>query len=253
MNTPSAQTIENVRLAEEAAQRRELAAAEQKRFIAEHEALEYQEYLAEKPMRDAEAKRKKDFAAKAAADARKLAKEAVMITVSNYYPGLTVERRTAINNAMFSASTKNYILSGAGGVGKTTMMAALAKLGSIDGKRVLWTDGMSWEADVRRNACADFEDKRTLPVSAEGLATSYPCVICFDEIDKITRSEFLLNHLHGLIDAAIKGHHQVLVTTNLNQEEFQTLFGASLVWRLLRQPEANNRGGLGCTWVKFNG
>ena len=111
---------------------------------------------------------------------------------------------------------------------------------------------MEWEAAIRAQAVADFEDKQAVPLSIEGLAGRRPLFIGFDEVDKIGKTEWLLNHFHGLIDAAIAGHHQVVLTTNLkSDDEFKAALGESLAWRILQQPESNGRGGLGCTWANF--
>lgn len=247
-------TAENVRLAEEATQRRELAKVEEKRFKAEQEAAIYKEWLAGKVARDAEDKTKRDLAARDVERARKTQRDAIISAVRNDYPGMSVERRTAINKAVFDAPTKSYIFSGPGNRGKTTLMNAVAQLSHLNGKRVLWTTGMSWEADIRSYSFADPEDRHAPRTSAEGLANCSPCLIAFDEVDKINRTEWMLNHLHALIDAAKSGRHQIVMTTNLNIEEFKAQFGASLAWRLLQVPENNNtvcKGGLGCTWVSF--
>jgi DNA replication protein DnaC len=237
--------------------------AELKRRNAEHitpedlpgtpEFVANQQWLAGKPDRDALEKEKRNAAAKADMLAKKARRESVIISVANDYPGISQARRTVINQAVLSAYTKNYIFSGPGGVGKTTLMKAIAQLDVIDGKRALWTTGTTWESDIRRNAYADFEDKSNLPISAEGLSNCRPALICFDEVDHMSRTEFILNPFCSLLNELIKGNHQVVMTTNLNRTDFETLMGASIMWRLLQQQENNGRGGLGCTWVRFDG
>jgi DNA replication protein DnaC len=247
-----ARTQENMRaMAENEKANAERKAQEKLECDAENK-RQLDEWLAKKSERDAVEKKAKDIAAKAADALRKAQHAAIIASVSNDYPGLSTERRTTLNTAILGNPTGNYILSGSGGIGKSTMLAALAQIATVNGKRALVTSGMDWEATVRSNSYADFSDKQQLAISAEGLRNSRPCFIGFDEIDKITKSEFLLNHLHALIDAAISGHHQLVITTNLSQEEFKAMFGDSLVWRLLLPPATGNRGGLGCKWAAFS-
>ena len=251
MTAPSAQTLENVRLSELATQRRAQEVAEAKAFKAEQEAAIYQEWLAGQPARDAELKQKQDLAARATEAARRAQRIAITSTLRNDYPGMSTARRTAINTAVLEEPTLNYIFSGQGGVGKSTMLDVLARLAAVSGKQALVTNGMEWESDVRANAFSNFEDKQALDISAEGLDRCRPVFLGFDEVDKMTRSEFLLNHFHALIDSVIKRHHQIVLTTNLSKEQFKTLLGESIWWRLMQNPEPNGRGGLGCAWVEF--
>jgi len=246
-----ARTLENIRVMEENARIKEELKAKEKAERDAEERRQLDEWQAKKPERDAAEKKAKDLAAKAHETHRKAQHAAIVASISDEYPGLSKERRTALNSAILGHPTGNYILSGSGGIGKTTMLRALAHIAQVNGKRALVTSGMDWESTVRRNAYADFSDKQQLAISAEGLQNSRPCFIGFDEIDKITKSEFLLNHLHALIDAAISGHHQIVITTNLSQEDFKIMFGDSLVWRLLLAP-SGNRGGLGCKWADFS-
>jgi DNA replication protein DnaC len=253
MNVPSAKTLENVRLAHEAEQRIANEKEQLRQFVAEQTELQAKKWEEEREQREAEERVKRNAVAKAAEKYRAAQKEEIIGSINNDYPGLSVERRSAINKAVLGSPTRGYIFAGAsGGIGKTTLLKALARIANVDGRKVLLTTGMQWESDIRRNASADFADKEIVSVSAEGLRyRRWSCFIGFDEIDKVSKSEFLLNHLHALIDATITGQHQFVITTNLQREEFKAMFGESLWWRLTKAPEPEGRGGLGCVWVEF--
>lgn len=251
MLTPSETTIENCRIAAAAEQASAERKAKAKAEDDEQRRREYEAWVAAKPARDAAEKAAKDKAAMAAEVLRKAQRSAVIASISNEYPGLSIVRRTELNQVILGNPTRNYILSGAGGLGKTTMLYALAQLAHIDGKQVLMTSGMKWESDLRQNTFSDFEDKQVLPISAEGLESCRPLFVGFDEVDKLKGSKFVLDPLHALIGEIISGRHQLVMTTNLSQQEFKETLGESLAWRLLLKPENNNRGGLGCIWAEF--
>lgn len=251
MQTPKLETLEAVRQSRLADEAVDASKALDKLHRAELQKQEYEKWLADAPTREAEQKALRDKAAMAAEVARKAKRAAVRESIRDDFPGLPKERRATINNEVLSNPTRNYIFAGPGGVGKTTLLSALAQLASIDGKQVLWTTGVQWESALRRDAYADFEDKQVLELSAEGLENCRPLLICFDEVDKIGNTKFILDNFHNLIDVAIAAGHQVIVTTNLNQSEFKDMLSESLSWRFFFSKDKHGRGGLGAVWVPF--
>jgi ATPase subunit of ABC transporter with duplicated ATPase domains len=203
--------------------------------------------MAEQEKAKAEARAKAEVQAEAL---RVIEREAVVSSISNEYPGMSIERRKHLNQAIFAKRTLNYLFLGPGGAGKTTMLRALADLAQIDGREALLTTGMRWENDLRANSYADFEHKQILPLSEEGLEGRSPLFIGFDEVDKM--SPWAFNAFHALIDAIIKGGHQLVMTTNLTQAEFKDKFGGSLIWRFFLARAIHGRGGLGVISVRFH-
>ncbi len=203
-----------------------------------------------KPARDAAEKASRDKAAMAAATYHKAQRSAIMQGIRNDYPHLSVERRTAINEKVFNNTRGNYIFAGLGGRGKTTLLKALAALAEADGLHTVVTDTLAWEAKTRSIIAAPFEDKREH--LSEYLRRVQHVFVGIDEIDKCAKTEFMLNHLHAVLDAAVENGHQVVITTNIpTLEEFRKVFGDSIEWRVMLPRDKAGRGGLGCTWITF--
>jgi len=170
--------------------------------------------------------------------------------VKNDYPGLSIARRTWINTTVLNNPTDNYVFSGPGGIGKSFLAAALGDIARESGRTVLHTSGQEWEAEMRRNASASFDNKQLMAVSALSLRRSQPCLIIFDEIYRVSKTQFVLDALLSVLDAVKAGGHQLVLTSNLSQSEFRFAMGDSIYWRIYKKADGKF-GGIGCKWADF--
>ncbi|PWT79020.1 MAG: hypothetical protein C5B59_00480 [Bacteroidetes bacterium] len=170
--------------------------------------------------------------------------------VRNDYPGLSPERRAFINDYVFSHPDRSLIFSGHGGLGKSFLAEAVGDIASANCRTVLRTSGQQWEADIRRNAAAEFSEKEVIRISGYALRRSRPVVVIFDEITRIRQTPFMIDQLQDLLDALKDGGHQLIATTNLAKSDFMKWCGGSLYWRLTQKNESQH-GGLGAVWIAF--
>jgi DNA replication protein DnaC len=173
--------------------------------------------------------------------------------VLDTFDGLDVSRRKVINATVFASPERNYIFSGKGGLGKSYLASAVGDIAELYEYKVHRTSGSMWEHEVRENDAASFDKKRALELSGTALKSAEPCLIIFDEVSRVRKTEFMVDRLQDLLDGIKAGSHQIIATTNLDLEEFKAWAGDSLWWRLTRRPEGfeGRFGGLGCHWVSF--
>jgi len=67
-------------------------------------------------------------------------------------------------------------------------------------------------------------------------------VFFLDDVDKLRGTEFCDLEFFSLVDTFVDNpNHYLVMSTNLNKDEFRARFGDSIMWRVLKI----------CTWVEM--
>jgi hypothetical protein len=159
-------------------------------------------------------------------------------TLSNTFAGLSVARRTKINNAVLSNHERSYIFSGPGGVGKTELAKAQYRLVPKRYRYAMTAE--EWQQDMTAAAMGRGE----WPVlSSQYMRDAGPSPWSFflDDIDKLKLSEFIEPQLKSFLDSVIRRGDQLVLTTSLTKPELYKKFGDQIARRIVQH----------CVWVSF--
>jgi DNA replication protein DnaC len=159
-------------------------------------------------------------------------------TILNLEPstitGVPVARQETILRYVYEHPEKSYVFSGPCGTGKTTLLNELRRLS--DSRPVF----VSTMKEYQRNLTAIARGGR-LPYAfmSPDSPSRMRWRIFLDDFDKCSGSEFIRLELFELIDNVYKSGSQLVLTTNMDKQEFKKFFGDAIAWRITKH----------CVWV----
>ena len=164
------------------------------------------------------------------------------------YTGVAVERQQIIWDTLKANPLDSFILSGAPGVGKTTFARGLESLA----RAACWKNFAVYSQTAAKYQSDATAAKNGKHVSGLVNPDSFDnphgirWAVYLDDVDKITDSTFISKTMFDLLNAICDERKpitlpvtQLVLTTNLNKEEFKKRFGDHVWWRLAKH----------CRWV----
>lgn len=164
------------------------------------------------------------------------------------YTGVSLERQQIIWDILRAKPRGSYILGGAPGTGKTTFSRGLesfARAACWKNFAVYSQTAAKYQADVTAAVRGEHVSGLVKPSSFDN-PHGIQWAVFLDDVDKITDTAFISKNLFELFNAICDERKpvtlpatQLVLTTNLNKEEFKKRFGDHVWWRLSKY----------CNWI----
>jgi hypothetical protein len=159
--------------------------------------------------------------------------------------GVPVERQQQLLDYIRANPLASYVFGGPPGAGKTTFMKEVelvARVACPKNFAIYFKTAAQYQRETTAVAKGDYVPGLIRP---EVLADSNHGIkwgAYLDDVDKISGSEFIRLQLFDLISAVCEERTpetQLVMSTNMNKEEFKKFFGDAMAWRVFKK----------CRWV----
>jgi hypothetical protein len=183
-----------------------------------------------------------------------------MAEFSDNHPNISPERRKQLREGILDRPERSYLLSGPSRYGKTRMMEELFERTPFTKARQHsqcflnakeWQDSMTDAANGRYHSptwgnTKESDGSNVYPlVSPRNLAAGQmgdvKAAVFIDDIDKLKGSDFINGEFWALLEVIMRQKHQLVLSTNLDKEQFYAHFGRTIAGRIIEH----------CVWVEF--
>ena len=142
----------------------------------------------------------------------------------------------------FGPGSPNLLFTGAPGLGKTFLSAAIARVVSEAGAGVAYDTATALLASYEREKFSRDEDERADAASRIRQLTSCDLLI-LDDLGTEMATAFTQSALYSLLDGRLRAGKKTVISTNLDREGIRSRYGAALASRLTGEYE----------WLEFRG
>ncbi len=160
--------------------------------------------------------------------------------------GLPVAQQEKILETICTNPLASYVFSGPPGVGKTTLLREVERLARVARPKnfpVYSRSMMQYQHDATAVARGESVGVFVRPHSIRNEAElKLHWGVFLDDFDKVSGSEFIRLQVFELVNAICETDSQLVISTNMNREEFAKFFGDHIAWRVLKH----------CTWIEMN-
>lgn len=142
----------------------------------------------------------------------------------------------------FGPGSPNLLFTGAPGLGKTFLSAAVARVVSASGAGVAYDTATSLLAAFEREKFSRDEDERADAASRVRQLTTCDLLI-LDDLGTEMSTAFTQSALYSLLDGRLRAGKKTIISTNLTRADIEARYGAALASRLSGEYE----------WIEFRG
>ena len=142
----------------------------------------------------------------------------------------------------FGPGSPNLLFTGAPGLGKTFLSAAIARVVSASGAGVAYDTATALLGAYEREKFSRDEDERADAASRVRQLTTCDLLI-LDDLGTEMTTAFTQSALYSLLDGRLRAGKKTIVSTNLSRADIEGRYGAALASRLAGEYE----------WLEFRG